>query len=73
MFKDGIEKNKSIKKMIKNITIKIIGTKLDIKNQWKEILKDGIEGKQINQENDWKQKKIAIKWLKTKFDKEKDQ
>jgi hypothetical protein len=43
--------------MIKNITIKIIGTKLDIKNQWKEILKDGIEGKQINQENDWKQKK----------------
>jgi hypothetical protein len=33
MFKDGIEKNKSIKKMIKNITIKIIGTKLDIKNQ----------------------------------------
>jgi len=56
MFKDGIEKNKSIKKIIKNITIKIIGTKLDIKNQWKEIFKDGIEEKQINQENDWKQK-----------------
>jgi len=56
MFKDGIEKNKSIKKIIKNITIKIIDTKLDIKNQWKEIFKDGIEEKQINQENDWKQK-----------------
>jgi len=56
MFKDGIEKNISIKKMIKNITIKIIDTKLDIKNQWKEILKDGIEEKQINQENDWEKK-----------------
>jgi len=52
-----LKTNKSIKKIIKNITIKIIGTKLDIKNQWKEIFKDGIEEKQINQENDWKQKK----------------
>jgi hypothetical protein len=33
MFRDEIEKNKSIKKMIKKITLKIIGTKLDIKIQ----------------------------------------
>ena len=33
MFRDGIEKNKSIKKMIKKITIKRIGTKHDIKIQ----------------------------------------
>ena len=45
-------KNKSIKK----ITIKRIDTKLDIKIQRKELLKDGIEEKQINQENDWNQK-----------------
>jgi len=48
------KKNKSTKKIIKKITIKKIGTKLDIKIQRKEILKDGIEEKQINQENDWK-------------------
>jgi hypothetical protein len=42
--------------MIKKITIKRIGTKLDIKIQWKEMLKDGIEEKKINQENDWNQK-----------------
>jgi hypothetical protein len=34
--------------------IKRIGTKHHIKNQWKEMLKDGIEEKQINQENTWK-------------------
>jgi hypothetical protein len=51
---DGIEKkNKSIKK----ITIKKIGTKLDIKIPWKEIFKDEIEEKHVNQEKDWKQKK----------------
>jgi hypothetical protein len=43
-------KNKSIKK----IAIKRIDTKLDIKIQRKELLKDGIEEKQINQENNWK-------------------
>jgi hypothetical protein len=32
---------------------------------------DAIEEKQINQENDWKQKKIAIKIMKIKFDKKK--
>jgi hypothetical protein len=43
--------------MIKKITIKKIDTtKLDIKIQWKEMLKERIE-KKINQENDWKQKK----------------
>jgi hypothetical protein len=31
MFKDEIKKNKSIKKMIKKIITKRIGTKLDIK------------------------------------------
>jgi hypothetical protein len=43
--------------MIKKITIKKIDTtKLDIKIQWKKMLKERIE-KKINQENDWKQKK----------------
>jgi hypothetical protein len=36
----------------KKTIIKITGTKLDIKIQWKEMLKDGIKEKQINQEND---------------------
>ena len=31
--------------------------------------RDWIEEKQINQENDWKQKKIEIKIMRTKFDK----
>ena len=46
--------------MIKKITItKIDTTKLDIKIQWKEMLNEGIEKKkQINQENDWKQKQL---------------
>jgi hypothetical protein len=72
MFRDGIEKkkNKSIKKWLK-ITIKRIGTKLDIKIQWKEMHMDEIEERQINQENDWKQKKIEIKIMRTKFDKKK--
>jgi hypothetical protein len=30
-----------------------------------------IEEKKINQENDWKQKKIVIKRMRTKFDKKK--
>jgi hypothetical protein len=34
MFRDGIEKK-----------IKRIGTKLDIKIQWKEMIKDGIKEK----------------------------
>jgi hypothetical protein len=44
MFRDEIEKNKSIKKWLK-IKIKRIGTKLDIKFQWKEMFKDKIEEK----------------------------
>jgi hypothetical protein len=39
MFRDGIEKK------IKKIKIKRIGTKLDIKIQWKEMIKDGIKEK----------------------------
>jgi hypothetical protein len=67
MFRDEIEKNKSIKKMIKKITLKIIGTKLDIKIQWKEMLQVGIEEK--NKSRKWFNKKIAIKRAMTKFDK----
>ena len=37
--------------------MKRIGTKLHIKIQWKKMIKDGIEEKQINQENNWKIKK----------------
>jgi hypothetical protein len=33
---------------LKKVTIKTIDTKLDIKFQWKEMFKDGIEEKQIN-------------------------
>jgi hypothetical protein len=33
MLREGIEKNKSIKKMIKKITIKIIDIEFDIKIQ----------------------------------------
>jgi len=37
----------------------------------KKNAKDGIEEKQINQENDWKQKKLSIKKIKIKFNKKK--
>jgi hypothetical protein len=47
-------KKKSIKKMIKKITIKIIGTEFDIKIKWEEMLKNWIEEGQIYQENNWK-------------------
>jgi hypothetical protein len=56
---DEIVKNKPIKKMIKNIAIKRIRTKLDIKineNKWL-----GVElkkKKQINEANDSKQNKL---------------
>jgi hypothetical protein len=53
--------------MIKKITLKIIGTKLDIKIQWKEMLQVGIEEK--NKSRKWFNKKIAIKRAMTKFDK----
>jgi hypothetical protein len=33
MLREGIEKNKSIKKMIKKITIKVIDTEFDIRIQ----------------------------------------
>ena len=41
------------------------------KDSMKRNAKDGIEEKQINQENDWKQKKISIKKIKIKFIKKK--
>jgi len=44
-------------KLKKKKSIKKIGTKLDIKIPWKEIFKDEIEEKHVNQEKDWKQKK----------------
>jgi carbamoylphosphate synthase small subunit len=51
------KKTNQLSKWLKKITItKIDTTKLDIKIQWKEMLKERIEQK-INQENDWKQKK----------------
>jgi len=54
MLREGIEKNKSIKKMIKKITIKIIDIEFDIKIQWEEMLKNWIEEGQIYQEKNWK-------------------
>jgi hypothetical protein len=58
----GMESKKTnqLSKWLKKITItKINTTKLDIKIQWKEMLNEGIEKKkQINQENDWKQKQL---------------
>jgi hypothetical protein len=54
MLREWIEKKKSIKKMIKKITIKIIGTEFDIKIKWEEMLKNWIEEGQIYQENNWK-------------------
>jgi hypothetical protein len=57
---DEIVKNKPIKKMIKNIAIKRIRTKLDIKineNKWLGVeLKK--KKKQINEANDSKQNKL---------------
>jgi hypothetical protein len=41
------------------------------KDSMKKNAKDGIEEKKINQENDWKQKKISIKKIKIKFIKKK--
>jgi hypothetical protein len=47
------KKTNQLSKWLKKITIKKIDTtKLDIKIQWKEMLKEVIEEKQINQEND---------------------
>jgi len=54
MLREGIEKNKSIKKMIKKITIKVIDTEFDIRIQWEEMLKNWIEEGQIYQEKNWK-------------------
>jgi len=62
------KKTNQLRKWFKKITIKRIGTKLYIKIQWKEMLKDEIEGK-INKSRKWlKTKKISIKRMRIKFD-----
>jgi hypothetical protein len=56
---DEIVKNKPIKKMIKNIAIKRIRTKLDIKiNENKWLGMELKKKKQINEANDSKQNKL---------------
>jgi len=58
MLRENLNEIKCLGMELKKTIIKRIGTKLDIKIQWKEMIKDGIKEKKINQEIDWKKKEL---------------